>query len=236
MGRQGNVWLGWVITLTCNILLPLLTYSMLTDRGVSELGALTATAIWPALEVGVLFAIRRRADEFGVLTLIIIALGVVSSLLLKDARMALVKESVVTGLFGLLLFASLLAPRPLMFYFGRRFATDGSAERVAWWNGLWQYEGFRRTQRVLTIVWGTAFVAEAAVRVTLAGVLSTGAMLAVGSIMPYVVTGGLIAWTIVYSRRAQRRAVRNNPSVADVLGGGEDLVGHGVRVADQGQV
>ena len=236
MGRRANVLVGWLITLVCNILLPLLTYSMLTDRGMSEVGALTLSALWPAVEVGVVFAIRRRVDEFGVLTLIIIALGVASSLLLHSARLALLKESAVTGLFGLLLFASLLAPRPLMFYFGRRFATDGSAERVAWWNGLWQYEGFRRTQRTLTVVWGTVFLAEAAVRIALANVLSTGAMLAVGSVMPYVVTAGLITWTILYGRRAQRRAAGASGSAAGPLGGGEDLVGHGVRVADQGQV
>src|SRR5258706_6858840 len=101
MGRRGNVLVGWLITLVCNILLPLLTYSMLTDRGMSEVGALTLSALWPAVEVGVVFAIRRRVDEFGVLTLIIIALGVVSSALLHSARVALLKESAVTGLFGL---------------------------------------------------------------------------------------------------------------------------------------
>jgi len=236
MGRLGNILLGWLITLVCNILLPLLTYSMLTDRGVSDIAALTASALWPAVEVGVVFALRRRVDEFGLITLVIIALGVASSALLHSARLALIKESVVTGLFGLMLFGSLLASRPLMFYFGRRFATDGSAERIAWWNGLWQYAGFRHTQRVLTVVWGTVFVLEAAVRIALTYVLSTGTMLAVGSIMPYVVLAGLITWTMVYSRQAQRRAAANNPSAAGALGGGEDLVGHGVRMADQGQV
>ncbi|GAA4260944.1 VC0807 family protein [Dactylosporangium darangshiense] len=236
MGRRTNVLLGWVVTIVCNILLPFLTYAVLTDRGMSEIGALTVSAVWPAVEVGVLFAIRRRVDEFGVLTLIIIALGVVSSLLLNDARLALIKESAVTGLFGLLLLGSLFAPRPLMFYFGRKFATDGTAERIAWWNGLWQYEGFRRTQRTLTIVWGVVFLAEAAVRIALAQVLSTETMLAVGSILPYVVTGALVAWTILFSRRAQARARRNNPASADVLGGGQDLVGHGVGVSDQRQV
>src|SRR5689334_15026875 len=98
MGRLGNILLGWLITLVCNILLPLLTYSMLTDRGVSDIAALTASALWPAVEVGVVFALRRRVDEFGVITLVIIALGVASSALLHSARLALIKESVVTGL------------------------------------------------------------------------------------------------------------------------------------------
>lgn len=211
MGRRANVLLGWAMTVVFNILLPFLTYGWLTGRGWSEIGALTASAIWPAVEVGITFVMRRRVDEFGVLTLIIIALGVASSLLMHSARLALIKESAVTGLFGLVLLGSLLAPRPLMFYFGRRFATDGSAERIAWWNGLWQYEGFRRVQRVLTIVWGVVFLVEAAVRIELARVLSTQTMLAVGSIMPYVVTGGLIAFTIIYSKRSRDRAAAANP-------------------------
>ncbi|NBH03512.1 hypothetical protein [Amycolatopsis sp. SID8362] len=52
-----------------------------------------------------------------------------------------------------------------MFYFGRNFATDGSVERVARWNDLSQYEGFRRGQRMLTVVWGISFLAGAALRI-----------------------------------------------------------------------
>lgn len=44
-----------------------------------------------------------------------------------------------TGLFGVVVLGSLLLPRPVMFYFGRKFATDGTAEGLAYWNGLWRY-------------------------------------------------------------------------------------------------
>ncbi|MGW6782168.1 hypothetical protein [Streptomyces sp. NPDC054987] len=71
--------------------------------------------------------------------------AVVSLIGAHSARAPLIKDSGVTGLFGLLCLATLLAPRPLMFSFGRKFATDGTPESTAWWNGLWQYEGFRRS-------------------------------------------------------------------------------------------
>ncbi|GGM78830.1 VC0807 family protein [Dactylosporangium sucinum] len=206
MGRFGKILIGWGPTLVANVLLPLLTYSWLTDRGLTEASALALSGVWPAVEVAVMFAIRRRVDEFGVLTLIIIALGVGSSLALHDGRLVLFKESAVTGLFGLLLLGSLLAPRPLMFYFGRRFATDGSPERVAWWDGLWQYPGFRRTQRILTVGWGGTFLAEAALRIELTEVLSVDTMVVVNAVLPYAVTAGLVTWTILYSRQARRRA------------------------------
>lgn len=212
MGRLGNVLLGWVPTVVCNVVLPLLTYSVLTDHGMSEVGALSLSAVWPVVEIAVMFAIRRHVDEVGVLSLILIALGVVSSLLLNDPRVLLLKDSAVTGLFGLVILGSLLAPRPLMFYFGRKFATDGSPEKIEWWNGLWRYEGFRHTQRVLTVVWGVAFLGEAVLRVILTEMLSVDAMVTISAILPYVVFAALMTWTIVYTRRARRRAAQANPA------------------------
>lgn len=49
---------------------------------------------------------------------------------MSSTRLARV-QSAVTGLFGLVLLISLLLPRPVMFYFGRKFGTDGSREGVA---------------------------------------------------------------------------------------------------------
>ncbi|MEO3741860.1 VC0807 family protein [Plantactinospora sp. B5E13] len=206
MGKLRAVLWSWGPTILFNAFLPFLTYGMLTDRGMSELSALAVSAVWPAVEVAVLFAIRRRIDEIGVLSLLIIALGVVSALALQDERLVLIKDSAVTGLFGLVLLGSLLAPRPLMFYFGRKFATDGSAEKLAWWNGLWRYAGFRRTQRILTVVWGVTFVVEAAARIELTELLSVDTMVAVSAVLPYVVTAALVTWTILYTRRARARA------------------------------
>jgi intracellular septation protein A len=198
--------LTWGPSILFTAVLPFLTYGVLTDRGMSEFSALALSGVWPVVEVAVLYAIRRRIDELGVLSLLIIGLGMVSALALRDERLLLVKESAVTGLFGLALLGSLLLPRPMMFYFGRKFATDGSAERVAWWNGLWRYPGFRRTQRILTLVWGLTFVIEAAGRIELAQILSVDTMVAVSAILPFAVMAALVTWTILYTKRARARA------------------------------
>jgi hypothetical protein len=139
-------------------------------------------------------------------TLVFLLLGVVAALGFNSPRLLLIKESAITGLFGVVLLASLLAPRPLMFYFGRKFATDGTPASVAWWNGMWQYPAFRRSQRVITIVWGVAMLSEALVRIALTYVLSTGTMVAVSSVLPYIVLGALIFWTIMYGKRQGRLA------------------------------
>jgi hypothetical protein len=211
--RRGRVALGWVMTILFNVVLPLVTYFVLTARGVSAVVALVASGFWPVLEMGLSFAVQRHIDEFAGISLLFIVLGVVSGLGFHSARLVLVKESVVTGLFGVLSLASLAFPRPLMFYFGRKFGTDGTAESVAWWNSLWQYPTFRRIQRVITIVWGTVFVVEAVVRVLLTYVLSTSVMAVVSSVAPMVVVGLLIWWTLSYARRA-RAAAGATPAAA----------------------
>jgi hypothetical protein len=133
-------------------------------------------------------------------------LSVLTSLLFDNPRLLLLKESALTGLFGLILLGSLLAPRPLMFYFGRRFAAQGIPEKITWWNGLWQYAGFRRTQRVLTVVWGVAWFGEAVLRGILAFVVPVGTSVVINSVLPPVVTVLLIVFTITYAKRSQARA------------------------------
>jgi hypothetical protein len=196
----------WLPTMVFNLVLPLVTYGVLTGRGVGEVPALLASSVWPVLETVVLLAVRRTWDEFSMFTLVVLLLGVVSALGFNSPRLILVKESAITGLFGLVLLGSLLAPRPLMFYFGRKFATNGTPESIAWWNGMWQYPGFRHSQRLITIVWGITMLTEALVRIALTYVLPTGTMLVVSSVLPYVVFGALIFWTVTYGKRQGRLA------------------------------
>ncbi|HKT02609.1 MAG TPA: VC0807 family protein [Rugosimonospora sp.] len=198
---------NWGTTILFNVALPLATYFVLTGHGVRAVPALLASGAWPVVETALSLAVRRHVDEFAILTLVFIGLGVVAGLGFNSAHLVLVKESIVTGLFGVLCLGSLAVSRPLMFYFGRRFATDGTPEGVAYWNGLWQYPSFRRTQKVVTIVWGVVFVAEALVRVALSYALSTSAMTVVSSVMPLAVIGGLVAWTVSYGRRARAAAL-----------------------------
>ena len=211
--------LNWALTILFNIVLPLFTYFTLVGNGVSEVPALLISGAWPVLELGISLAVSRHIDEFSIISILFIALGVVAGLGFNSARLVLVKESVVTGLFGVVTLVSLALPRPLMFYFGRKFATDGSAAGVAAWNALWQYPSFRRTQRVITIVWGVAFVIEAAVRIALTYALSTDTMAVVSAIAPWVVLVGLITWTISYGRRARARAAARStdPAAAEAV-------------------
>ncbi|ARE76592.1 hypothetical protein B6R96_23770 [Streptomyces sp. Sge12] len=208
--------LGWILTIGLNVVAPIITYNVLTgDHGWSEFSALLVSSAWPVLDSVISLAWRRKIDEFAVVTLVFLVITAVVSLVgAHSARALLIKDSGVTGLFGLLCLATLLAPRPLMFYFGRKFATDGTPESTAWWNGLWQYEGFRTTMNRMTLVWGVVYVAEAIVRVVLAYTLPTKTMVVVSPIMIYAVLGALGVWTAMYGKRSQAEGERRAAEAA----------------------
>ncbi|MFF8288878.1 VC0807 family protein [Streptomyces sp. NPDC016309] len=210
----GAAALGWAVTITLNVVAPIITYKLLRDHGWSEFGALLAGGVWPVLDSAVHIAWRRRLDEFAVVTLVFLVLTAVVSLVgAHTARALMVKDSAVTGLFGLLCLATLLAPRPLMFYFGRKFATDGTPRSTAWWNGLWQYEGFRRTLRTMTTVWGVAYCVEAVARIALTYLLSTDTMVVLSPVLIYGVLAALAVWTALYGKRARRKGQERDVAV-----------------------
>ncbi|UUU42104.1 VC0807 family protein [Streptomyces sp. NBC_00162] len=202
--------LGWILTIGLNVVAPIITYNTLTeDHAWSEFSALLLSSAWPVLDSAISLAWRRKLDEFAVVTLVFLVITAVVSLVgAHSARALLIKDSAVTGLFGLLCLATLAAARPLMFYFGRKFATDGTPESTAWWNGLWQYEGFRTTMRRMTLVWGVAYVVEALVRIALTYTLDTKTMVTLSPIMIYAVLGALGVWTALYGKRSQAEGER----------------------------
>ncbi|MGW1008903.1 VC0807 family protein [Streptomyces termitum] len=212
--------LGWILTIGLNVVAPIVTYDVLTgDRGWSEFAALLAGGAWPVLDSAIMVAWRRKVDEFAVVTLVFLVITALVSLVgAHTARALLIKDSGVTGLFGLLCLATLLASRPLMFYFGRKFATDGTPESTAWWNGMWRYEGFRSTMRTMTLVWGVAYLAEALTRIALAYALPTDTMVVVSPVMIYGVLGALGVWTAWFGRRraaeGRRRAAEAEAAAA----------------------
>ncbi|WP_344031599.1 VC0807 family protein [Streptomyces luteireticuli] len=207
--------MNWGPSILFGVVLPFVTYGMLTDHGVSKVSALLLISLWPVVETLISLAVRRRVDEFGVMMLALMLLGALSALAYNSTELVFVKDSAITGLLGLVYLGSLALPRPLMFYLGRRFATDGTPEGLARWNGLWQYPGFRRTQYVMTAVWGVAFLLEAVVRVVLTYVLPTGAMVVVNNALPAVVVALLVAWTIRTGKRRRAEAAARAASAVE---------------------
>jgi hypothetical protein len=186
---------------------PLVAYSLLRHVGLSTVTALVLSGIFPALGVAIKFGRDRRVDAIGVLVLAGIAVGTVLGLLTGNARLVLVEGSVPTAVFGVVCLGSLWSGRPLIYRFAVEFMGPDSP-RGREFESLWQYQEFRHVFRVMTIVWGIAYLLEAAARVVIVELTSTGTALAVSKVMPYVVAGLLVAWMLGYGNRSKRRGER----------------------------
>jgi len=90
-----------------------------------------------------------------------------------SGRLYLLDGAILTGVFGLVCLASLATPRPLMFHFA--LETNGGAEspRGREFADLWRYAAFRRVFVIMTVVWGLAFVVQAAISATIIEATST---------------------------------------------------------------
>lgn len=194
--------LPWVLMAVLDIAAPIVVYGVASGAGLGDVPALLLSAIGPAVNAVISVVVRGRIDEFSAFILTIIIVGAATSLLFSDARLLLLKESVVTGVLGLLFLASVPTNRPAIFLFGRRFATNGDPERIAWWNGLWQFPLFRRTQRLMTTMWGVGLLGEAVVRIVLTYQLPVATMVVVNAVVPAVVIGVLVVATFIWGKRA----------------------------------
>ena len=126
-------------------------YSVLTALGMSTFNALLTVALFPLLGTGISLFRTRHLDAIGALSLAFIVVGLVTSLISGDARFLLLKESLITGSFGV----ACLLKRPCRdrscSVSGRSFSSGGDPARARRFDELWQqYPRFRRIQRVLT--------------------------------------------------------------------------------------
>jgi hypothetical protein len=146
----------------------------------------------------------------------LLAAGAAGSLISGSVFFALIKESFLTGVFGALCLGSLFVQRPLLFYIVRQFVAGEDAERLAWWNGLWQYPDFRRGMRFVTFVWGIAYIAEALLRVVFAITLTPAQVVMISPVMGFGILIVLIVWTqrhmLAVRDRNMRRAAANTQS------------------------
>jgi hypothetical protein len=183
---------------------PLLVYWQLRSHGFSAVTALILSGVLPAIGVGIGAAGHRRLDVIGALVLAGIVVGTVLGLISHNARLVLIEGSVPTALFGLACLGSLRSRRPLIYAFALEFTGPDSAqgrEMVS----LWQYPGFRRIFRIMTVVWGVGYLIEAAIRVVIVENTSTGTALAISKVMPFVFAAVLVMWTFAYGQQQGRK-------------------------------
>ncbi|MGH8318581.1 MAG: VC0807 family protein [Steroidobacteraceae bacterium] len=171
----------------------------------SEVVALIVASIFPVLKSSYGLLRKRALDPVSIAILFGLAFGVAMLFAGGGPKLLLVRESLFTGAFGLLCLVSLLfrSRRPLMFFFGRFFAAGSDPGKRAWYDQLWQYPGFRRVQRVITLVWGLVFVGEFTLRVVLIYTVSPATVLAVSPVALGTASLLTMLWTFSYAARSR---------------------------------
>ena len=107
---------------------PFLVYQLATGH-MSETAALIVSAAPPILwSIGQIIW-SRKLDALSLLVISGIALTLVATLLGGSPRLLLIRESFITGIFGLIFLGSLLFPRPLLFYLAKTTVTKQGTER-----------------------------------------------------------------------------------------------------------
>ena len=187
-----------VPTLFFDVVAPLLVFDLLSARGVPAVWALAAGGLSPALNNLRLWIRTRRIEPLGIIVMTLLGISTLTSLISGNVFFALIKDSFLTGTFGLICLVSLFAKRPLMFSVLRQFVAGENPERIAEWNDRWENPLFRTATRVVTVVWGLAYIADASLRVLLALELTPQQVMSYSTFMGVGVLVCLIAWTRRY--------------------------------------
>ncbi|HEY5049074.1 MAG TPA: VC0807 family protein [Rhizomicrobium sp.] len=207
-----NVFVQMVPTLIVDVALPILLFNGLSRIGVPTLWALVAGGLPPAFNNLRVWVKARRLEPLGIIVMTFLAVGTAASLLSGSVFFALIKDSFLTGTFGVICLGSLFAPRPLMFSVNRQFVAGDDPARIAWWNSLWQYPRFRAAMRFVTTVWGIAYLAEALLRVAFALVLSPAQVVTLSPVMGFGSLIVLIWWTRRYMMAFREERLRERPA------------------------
>lgn len=154
----------------------------------SDVTALALSAV-PAMIGTIVTLIRQRSiDVLGAFTLVTIVLSIGLTFMTGDARLFLIRESLLTVLFGIICLISLLFPRPIWFYIIRYFTVGNNQEQIVAYNTAWKFRSFRAYIRTVTILWGVVYTIEFLIRLVMVYTLSISQVLVLSSILFYALT------------------------------------------------
>ncbi len=219
-GRRGAI-VALLPTLLLSVAFPLVVFNLCKSAGMSDLAAYLWAAAGPLIETVGTAIVRRHANF---LSLLILALTLVSAVVTvvgdTSPVVLLLKDSVLTGVFGLICLGSLVIGRqPLMFHFTQSFGMAGNPARAAEFERQWDTNPpFRHMFRTITAGWGAGYLLEAALKVVVALTLPFTAAFNINQVSPLVFAVVLAAWTILYVRRTKARGQERRRAAAAAAG------------------
>jgi hypothetical protein len=204
---------GLYRTLGVSLVLPLIVIQVLLHRGVTPVYALAAATIFPLGEMAYEAIHVKRIGLIAIVSLVGIVFGFGLSFATGNAIFALLKDSLLTGVFGVLFLGSLATPRPLIYRLNLDLAGTDPAARAAS-EALWERPAARAAFRLITLVWGGGLLLEAAVRVVAAFTLPIATATSISPIISVVTIGAILVWTVRYVRARRAAAARTDGLVS----------------------
>ena len=213
-----------------DIVAPIAVFYGARALGASLWVALLVSGAIPAIGVLVGLLQRRRPDMMGILILGALALSAAVALVNGSPRALLARDGLTTGAWACYMYLSLLAARPATFVVsrplleGRRVFDPGTRRWVRpaamTWDELWErVPRFRRIWRVCTVIWGTAILADAVIRIAMAWTLPVSVIPALGGALWPVTFVVLQVLTNVYFARSGFWRILLNGGTADAAAG-----------------
>nr|WP_199067449.1 VC0807 family protein [Chromobacterium sp. ASV5] len=192
-----------LLEVAVNFLLPWLCYRYAAPQWGETAGLLFSAlppVLWSAWEL-----LRfRRLDAISLLVLLGIALSLLVMLLGGDARMLLMRESLLSGAVGAAFLLSLLFPRPILFYLARATMQREGESGAARCERLWEQAPFRAGMRRLTVLWGAGLMLETALRAAMAWRLPVERFLLLSPLVSYGMMAALFGLTWLCRKRMGR--------------------------------
>lgn len=187
--------------LALDVGLPVVTYYALHAAGVSDWVALLAATLVAAARI-VLVAVRQRLlDAFALVMLVIYGLGLALTFATGDVRFLVLKDSVGTGVLGLLFLCFAVAGHPLTLAATRTWEPDRAVAMAEHYRTV---PAVRHGHFVASMVWGVGLLGEALLRVLLVFLLPISVVVGLSTALIVVVIGSLMVWTLWYVRRVRR--------------------------------
>jgi hypothetical protein len=181
-----------------NAVLPYATYLGLTAYGVGTVPALVTGSIFPTASILIGAIRQRRVQAIGVIVLTATAASVASALWFTSPFLALARGALMTTLMAVVLLCSLLARRPLLFHLVNA-AQDAAGRQEA--EAEWAADPvFRRTMRVMTMVWGVGLSVEAGLSLVVIAALPVAAVIPVNEVLFWAFFGVLGYGTYRYGQ------------------------------------
>ncbi len=186
------------------ILAPLLIYRLASPH-MPAISALLLAGIPPVIRLGTKLLRQRRLNPLSVLSLLTIAVKIVSALAFKTSWWLLVSGSLIAGVHGGLCLASLFTSRPLLLWMVEGMMAQTPAASRFQWLRRWLETTPRFSFAVVTAVWGVALLLDAVLNVLLASTLSIEQFMLISPLVHYGLLGGVLLGTLLIAWRRRSR-------------------------------